>query len=370
MFAALQPQDNMTTPIFDIDSAMDRGSAPTIAPVAQPQPVPSQEAPVMQVEDAPETPAPVETEEAERTPDGIDKYFEQLGNEKAPEWDENSLKPFKGTFGDRTPQEVLQEYNTMKETLEQSKGESERSKKVLSNIDNMPFELAQALKAQAEGKDYKPFLKELASGVSLSKAAKDVDKFALVDKHYPGKFTEEQKQAIRDGLDDDQTERFNDFHDRAADKHDTLRKQNQEVLRAQQVQEKQSQEAFQKSSVAAIAYMKSTPALNALLQQAPPDVQEKFLSGRLEDELLYNADGTRKADSLALLIKGSLFDTFMTRAKEGAYANGKLAKDVKDHSKLLDTPPPQQAARTPAPKAQERNAQPTLPPKLAEFMGG
>ncbi len=50
--------------------------------------------------------------------------------------------------------------------------------------------------------------------------------------------------------------------------------------------------------------------------------------------------------------------------------DGKLAKDVKDHSKLLDTPPPQQAARTPAPKAQESNAQPTLPPKLAEFMGG
>lgn len=310
------------------------------------------------------------TEEASTTEaaDDLDEALKAIsgGGTQKPAWDDKNKELFKSTFGSDNPEAFLQEYNTLKETVAQATKDGDAAKRVLDRAGKLPYELSQAVQAALNGKDYSSHLKELASGVTLSKASKDIDKFALVDKHYAGKFTAEQKEALKEGsADEELQERFKDYHERSAEKHDDLRKKEQGNITAAQQQQKEIQEADKKSALEAVAFAKNDPVASRLINQLPPETTDEYLSGALEDRLLYNADGTRRKEALALLAKGLLFDKAVARAIQGAQANGRNEAGAKKHAELPKVPAPANG-RQPVAKSQKEG--PKLHPDIQKVL--
>jgi hypothetical protein len=313
-----------------------------------------------------------EETEAEETPeattkDSIDEALDALasGVEK-PVWDDKAKELFKKTFGAEDPDAFLSEYNTLKESASQATQKVGDAEKFLDRIGKMPYELAQALKAAGEGKDYKPFLKELASGLTLSKPAKELDKLALVGKHYPNKFSQEQLDEIKNGdADDDLKERFDAYLGLAAEKHDSARAKEMATIEATKEQQRIAQEADKRSATEALAHAKSDPIVSKLMNELPPGTTDEYMTGVLEEKLLYNEDGTRRKDALALLVKGMMFDKALTRAVKGAQAKARTEARTEQHAKTPSVPNPANGRR-PAPKANAKDG-PKLAPELAAF---
>lgn len=326
-----------------------------------------------EVAEVSETPDATETsEEVEETPetpevapeDSIDEFLKQTkeGVKKA-EWDDKAKEAFKATFGQEDPEAVLQEYHTLKESATLSEQKAKEAEKMLDRIKSMPYEMAKAMEALTHGKDYKGFLKELASGVTLSKPAKDIDKIDLVKKHYGAKFNEEQIESIKAGdADDDLMDRFNDFHALAAEKHDNSRQKEQDAIKAVAEQRKAQEALDKQSALAAVAYAKNDPAVSRLLNKMPADTVDKYLTGELEESLLYNPDGTRSKEGLARLVKASLFDETVSRAIRGAHVAGKTEAKVAQHAKLPKGPAPANG-RQPIPAKKDDGKTPNLHPE-------
>lgn len=310
--------------------------------------------------------ASVEAEGAQQEESALDDALKAMqGEGEKPVWDDKAKEVFKKTFGAEDPEAFLSEVNTLKEAAAQAQEQAKKAEKVLANAAKLPYELAKAVEAALEGKDYKTHIAELATGVTLSKAAKDIDKVSLVDKYYKGKFSDEDKEAIKNGeADEDLMERFNGYHGLAAEKHDAARTKEQAAIERAQVARKQAQEADKQSALEAVAFAKNDPVVSKLINELSPSVIDEYLSGELEEKQLYNADGTRSKAGLALLVKGMLFDRAVTRALKGAQAAGRAEAKAKQHAGLPDKPS-LGAGRLPEAKGDKEKVK--LPPGLAEI---
>ena len=121
------------------------------------------------------------------------------GADKPVEVTEDVKSFVKAKFGFDDPEQFAAEFGTVKEQLTQAKQKADQYDQVFERISNMPYELSKAVEAAAKGEDYKPLLDKLNRGITLSKEASELDKVALVNEHYPGKFNEEELEAIKDG---------------------------------------------------------------------------------------------------------------------------------------------------------------------------
>jgi len=299
-------------------------------------------------------------------PTALDNYLKSLQEEEVQEpavWTDEAKKALKGTFGVEDPDAFKQEYSTLKERVSQADEAIERAERIQKNIDSMPYELSQALNAVAEGKPFRPFLEKLAKGVSLSAPAKDVPEDALIDTYYSKKFTAEQREAIAEG-DEALKGVWDEYVSLARDKHDALRSEERKAIEARGAQAKQMQEAARQADAAAVAYLKNEKALSTFADKGTID---KFLSGDLERELLYNDDGTRKPESFALLLAARHHKSIVDAIRKGALTQGKNEAAHRKHAALPDRPDQGAGKRPPV---KEKDDKPThVSTMLADIMG-
>lgn len=352
--------------------------APPAQPAADTPPVPVQEndgretppAADATPADKPEIVPHPESKEEVKELDEVDKYLAEISKETpVVNWDDAGKAAFKGTFGEEDPQAFLQKHNTLQEQLGVATEKAQQADAVLKRIGTMPYELAKAMEAVAQGKPYQDYLKQLGTGATLSKAGKDVADEAIMDRYYPGKFSAEQREAIKDGSADEALKALWDERvEMGREKHDALRDTERSALTAKQEADKAFEAASQKADMAAVAYLKQKPGIAAF---ASKPIIDKFLSGDLEREVLYNADGTRKPESLALLLQAMNHEKVVARMREGARVQGKTEAELKAHNKLPGTPDPANGHRGSPPQKetpiqqQERQAL----TQVADLMG-
>ncbi len=284
---------------------------------------------------APEKPEVKEPEvEVPLTPE--EKYLAELGKlqPEAPVLDDNAKAALKAK-GIEDLDARLQEWATDKELATQYKTKAEQYEALQKALKELPVEFGAAIEAFRKGEDYTKHLTPLTKGISMNKEAKDIDRFDLVDHEFPGKFTEDQKQAIKDGLDDTLKAAHDLFYDQAAGRHDGRRAEWMQSTEARAQQAAARRDADQKATAAAIAHAKGDPAVAALLT---PELLSDFETGALVDKLFYNADGTPNLKSLALAAKAVNHDAVVTRAMKGAAVKGKIEGELRVRETMPEKP--------------------------------
>lgn len=249
-----------------------------------------------------------------------ERYLAALGAqpEAAPALDDNAKAALKAR-GIEDLDALLAESSTNKELVTQLRSKAEQYDVLEQRIAELPVEIGKAIASFRKGEDYTKDLLPLTRGISLSKEAKDIDRFALVDSRYPNRFTEDQKQSILDGTADETLKAAHDrFYELAVNEHNAERGNMLKTRQTQLEAENLRREAMQRSTASAIAYAKKDPAVSALINS---DVQSRFEKGTLIDELFYNEDGTYKPEGFALLTKMLNHDTVVARAMKGAAAS-------------------------------------------------
>ena len=282
----------------------------------------------------------IEATEKPKEQDEIDRYLAELDKktqEPETKWSDDAKAALKTKFGTDDPDTLFKEYNELKEQVSAATEKAQQAQAIKERIEGMPYELAQAVQAVADGKPWKPFLEQLSKGITLSKAGKDIDDAVLMN-HYKldKKFSAEQLEAIQSGEADNATKGLWDqYVDMARSKHDESRDAERQAIKAQAESRKAMELAHEKANIAAVAHLKSDPAIAVF---AKKDVIDKFISGELETELFYNADGTRKPESLAPMLRAVRHDEIVRRVREGALVEGKTKAEAKAHAKLPGTP--------------------------------
>lgn len=240
---------------------------------------------------------------------------------------------------------ILQERASNAELTTQYQTKAEAHDRLLKSLSTLPAEIGEAIDAHNKGEDYTKALMPLTKGVTVSKEAKKIDKFALVGHYFPGKFSEEDVQAIKDG--DDRLEKaFDLYREQAAEKHDLRRKSFADADNARAEANKSANERNAKAIADAIAFVRQDKVRATFLDKKTID---DFTSGKLVDELLYNKDGTPKLESLAHLIDGIHLPKMVERMRLGAMVKGRN----EGRAKVMSTMSP-----GPDEKALQRNGNP------------
>lgn len=315
---------------------------PVIA--AQTQLPTTQETAPLQEEKAQE---PVVTE-ASKPIDPLEAYLG--GNtEQEPAWPQEALERFKTELGFETPSALKQHLATLTEQGDLLKTKAAEADALKQAIDDFPYELQQAITRQLEGQDGVEYIRTQRAGVSLAKEAKEIDKFKLVEARFPGKFSAEQIEAIKEG-DTVLGAAHDRFHELASMEHDGDRAK--DITRAQAKQKANSlrTEVIAASQSAAIATFKQNKTLAALVDNA---FVEKFRTGQLEREFFYNDDGTYKPEALARFAQISVHDKLVERARAGARTEGKNDALAEAHARLPQTPAARNSERIAAPQLTE-----------------
>lgn len=229
---------------------------------------------------------------------------------------------------------LVSEKNSLAEQLGLYKPKAEAHDDLMSRLQTLPPEIGDAIEAHRKGEDYSKALLPLVNGVSAAKEAKRIDKFALVDHYFPGKFNEEQKQAIKDG-DTTLEGAFDLYHDQAKQKHDARREAFTQAAAQKAAAEKAVAEKTNKAVADAIAHARADKSRAVLLDKKTLDA---FQSGRLIDEMFYNEDGTPKPESLALALDAKHHKMLLERARKGAEAKGSAEGATKVMNKLAAGP--------------------------------
>lgn len=261
---------------------------------------------------APSTPA--------ATPDPLDAY---LSGQVTPEasWPTEALGLLKAELGFDTPQAIKQHMLQLGEEATLLKSKAQEADTIKAAIDSFPLELQNAINKQLQGEDGVAYLQNTKQGVSLSKDAKDIDSAKLVDAYFPGKFSAEQREAIKDGTADETLKAAHDrFAELATMEHNNQRTTEQGRVKAQEDARVKQREAVETSRAAAIAHLKNNKTLAALVG---PDIIDKFSKGQLEAEYLYNPDGTYRPEALARLATIGIHDKIVERARLGARTEGR-----------------------------------------------
>lgn len=284
---------------------------------------------------APEVPAEAPKAEEPQTPE--EKYMAALAKKQsatqAPALDDTAKAALKAK-GIEDLDAFLTEKATLAEQLNQFKTKAEQYDKVEETLKSLPVEIAEAIELARKGEDYTKALKPLSDGITLSKEAKAIDKFKLVDHYFPGKFSEEQKEAIRDG-DEALKGAFDLYHEQAANKHNGLRGERMSISEQRAAEAKATQELFSKATAQAIAMAKADEATSVLLT---PEIIGSFEKGHLIDSTFYNADGTPKPESLALIAKALNHDAIVARAMKGAAASAAIEGELRARERMPERP--------------------------------
>ena len=297
------------------------------------------------------TPATPETPPAPaKEKDIYDKALENMaaGDTKAPELTEE-VKGYLKSKGIEDLDAVIQERASNAELTTQYQTKAEAYDKLMDSISRLPAEFGEGIEAFNKGEDYTKALMPLTKGVSVSKDAKKIDKFALVEHYFPGKFNEEQIQAIKDG-DTTLEGAFDLYHEQAKGKHDARRQSFAEAESARANANKEVNERMAKANADAIAFVRQDKMRSVFLDKKTID---DFTSGKLEDELLRNKDGTPKLESLARLIDSIHLPKMVERMRAGATTQGRNEGQAKLMSEMSKGPDEKtlQTNGNPSPKA-------------------
>lgn len=228
----------------------------------------------------------------------------------------------------------VSEKASLAEQVGMYKAKAEAHDDFMGRLQTLPPEIGEAIEAHRKGEDYSKALLPLINGVSAAKEAKRIDKFALVDHYFPGKFNEEQKAAIKEG-DTTLEGAFDLFHEQAKMKHDARREAFTQAAAQKAAAEKAITEKTNKAVADAIAHARADKSRAVLLDKKTLDA---FQSGRLIDEMFYNEDGTPKPESLALALDAKHHKMLLERARKGAEAKGSAEGATKVMNKLAAGP--------------------------------
>ena len=336
MSTTTQPTTPAPDPTDAVAAALMDGNFVPETPAQEPKPADEKPAEPAATEQPAADDNPAEAEQTTEKPTEVDPLDELLNppTEEPQALDDTTKGTIAKFLGVDDPVKFKEDFAVLQEQVNQFKEKAEQYDAVFKRISEMPYELSKAVQAAAKGEDYKPLLEKLSRGISLSKEAKDIDKVTLVNEHFPGKFSEEDLEAIKDG---DKTlgAAFDKFHELAAMKHDEAR--NGEVSRQREFIEQQRaiKEAHERADAAAVAHFKQQGALAKL---ADPNIINDFLSGKLEEDTLYNADGTKKPEYLTLLAKAKTFDKLVARAREGAKVAGGDERELALRGRMPEQP--------------------------------
>ncbi len=244
---------------------------------------------------------------------------------------------------------LLSERASERELISQYKGKAEAHDQMLQSLSTLPAEIGEAIEAHNKGEDYTKALMPLTKGVSISKEAKRIDKYALVEHYFPGKFNEEQIQAIKYG-DETLEGAFNLYREQAIERHEARRKGYAESDKARAEEEKAKADRHAKATADAIAYVRQDKVRATFLDKKTID---DFTSGKLIDELLYNKDGTPKLESLAHLIDSIHLPKMMERMKLGTQVKGRNEGQAKVLGTMSSAPDGSTLQRQGAPAPKE-----------------
>lgn len=230
----------------------------------------------------------------------------------------------------------VQEGAANKELLAQYKAKVEAHDSLMERLQTLPPEIGEAIEAHRNGDDYSKALLPLVNGVSASKEGKKIDKFAIVDTYFPGKFSAEQKEMIKDGSADQTLIDAHDlFREQAVAKHDARRESFTNAAKEKAVAQKAVAERTQKAVADAVAFVRADKSLSVLLDKKTLDA---FQSGRLIDDTFYTEDGLPTLESLALALRAKHGPMLLERARKGAEAKGDATGQAKVMSKLAAGP--------------------------------
>ncbi len=261
----------------------------------------------------------------------LDALKEGASNEAL--WDAAFEEKFKEVFGGGV-KDWRDGVEKDREVLRQMRERSEEVDAMRERMGKLPYELGEALRSYSDGGDYRSAIKAAMGKVSLSEEGSKLKEEDVVEGYYPGKFSEEDREAIKDG-DAKMKGLWEEYVRMGREKHDAKRGEVMRRLQAEDASRKDHAKRSEEANASAIAYLNRNKGLSSFMDKA---VVDDFVSGRLEQGLLYNEDGTRKPESLARLLAARHFEEIVAAIRAGAKVEARNEALHASHDKLPERP--------------------------------
>ena len=282
-----------------------------------------------------------ETDKPE-TAEVIDPYEKVAGDligetAKVAEWTPEAKELFKAQFGVDDPVAYKADLDKRLTEAELLKSEYDQIAPVVQAMNKLNPALQKAFALALEGKptDAQEYLRSLPEAVVQGKAAKDVPKEKLVDMYFPGKLSDEDREALTDPDTDPDVKaaikaRVDHWAKAAGEIHDSKL----EEIKNEQVAQKEAQkaqfEAYKQATATAISEARNSK-LGALLDPAATEALQTgaFMKAFVEDD---GVTPTKDAGTRYLwAVHG---EKLMKAAETRGYKRGKMEGSLESTSRM------------------------------------
>ena len=299
-------------------------------PVTPPADQPAAQQPAAE-DKQPEQPAEPTSEAPASQPSWMD---DALGESNTPLTVDDGVKAFfKDHLGADDVPAFLDAYRASQESNLRMKEELTQAQQLSKVVESLPPSFQTAIAKQLKGEDGLAFLNSLPK-LDWGSDAKKQDQQELINAFYPGKVTQDDWDAAKDG-DETAKDKIATYERMAADQFNGKR----DDLIRQQREHEQAQEKFREKYNAsvdqAVAYLKQQKGFGAL---ATGELRQQLLSGELVNKTLFNDDGTYKPEAPLTILKGLHYDELMARKAEVIRKQAKEAATIDAMNRTPEQP--------------------------------
>ena len=282
-----------------------------------------------------------ETDKPE-TAEVIDPYEKVAGDligetAKVAEWTPEAKELFKAQFGVDDPVAYKADLDKRLTEAELLKSEYDQIAPVVQAMNKLNPALQKAFALALEGKptDAQEYLRSLPEAVVQGKAAKDVPKEKLVDMYFPGKLSDEDREALTDPDTDPDVKaaikaRVDHWAKAAGEIHDSKLEEIKNEQAAQKEAQKAQFEAYKQATATAISEARNSK-LGALLDPAATEALQTgaFMKAFVEDD---GVTPTKDAGTRYLwAVHG---EKLMKAAETRGYKRGKMEGSLESTSRM------------------------------------
>jgi hypothetical protein len=230
---------------------------------------------------------------------------------------------------------ALAERETQRVELEQRRQALENAQAILAKEDALDDYRKEMLRRLRDGEDVVDFVRKQPN-IDLSKTADKIDPVTLVDAHFPGAISEDDKQVLRDNNDPDALadvqKRLQQWQPLAAAKHDAARQAPLHERAQKEAAQKAWNEKYNNGIAANVAALPQ-----GMKTLATPEVVQALAQGKFIESFIYEADGTYKPTALSdgfwLRDRTAILKT----ARDVGYAEGLEQGRLQSLSRLPNT---------------------------------
>lgn len=255
-----------------------------------------------------------ETPAAPAAPAEPTSWIDQLAETPAPQAVPEEVSTWAKSAGIEDVNAFISQAKANQVAIADAQAKAADAEAYKAKLSELPIQLQNAIAKHLAGEDGLAYLRSTPN-LDWSKDATAQDKSSLISTYFPGKVTAEDIEAAEDG-DDTAKAKIDTYFEMASTKYEAQR--SSELGYQKSLVEKREQFIKQRESSvdASIAATKALyPGMAALIT---PDLRESLVTGEKIADVLYNKDGTFKADAVARIIAAEHFDELLARVRSAA----------------------------------------------------